>query len=938
MILASLTIRDYKQFAGEHTFEPDRQGITAVIGPNGAGKTTLFEAIEWCLYGPRSISNADVLPRGLGGMPLVRITLEEPRTGKRFVVERRLSRSKVMQADVWDEANPGDMLATGSAPVKKFVSEQMIGLGHAAFISTFFTRQKELSFFGALGDTKRRKMVGQMIGVEAVRIAQEAIGDERTKAAATAEAIGAMAEQDNQDRDLPAELALADAALNEANELVLKRTSESARARQALETANAEAERIRLRAEQDRQFAAALSEHASMRGKLEARIEALDADLARMAHEATRRDELVPIAELAPERQAVVEHWSDRQRVQLQIDERQRSLAELRNQQSSTIESARKLIASSTTRFLPAWTWNSEADPASEFSRLLTISTSLTVDRDRERLNRFEQMLVRQSELDRAEKQLESFQKRLDGLRADEARFMSAGDPGTSLTRLRAALDDQRALVTRHESEQKQARDRARQLDPLLRNLQERTFDDHCPTCGRSINEHEAADVIAAIREQVAGWNEIAAQRALDADQARLTIRTLESDLTAEQSRAERLTDLRNRLANGQELTRDKAEEVERQRMALTEARAGHDTTIPSEETIRELRVRVDELAAVSSAAQGVAQRAAQLQELMERERAESAALSALGAASYDANAHRSAIAELDASVRARTTIENIDRDLARRPTIAAQRDETGAALQDLNVLLHQIETERAALGYTESESIAVRAATNDALETDRQATAALHLAQSRHREHLSEINRIREEQRRIEQQLARSASLRREADQLGEMYKEFALFDQYVAARVAPRLAEQTSELIEIATDGKFTSVDFDENYGIHVYDGINEKFPLESFSGGERDVVALCARLALSQMIGSSAAHPPSFLVLDEVFGALDRDRRMHLLELLGRISESIDAFQQMFIISHVDDVRSSPIFTRVIRVTESANGASQIEDLSSGTIGED
>jgi hypothetical protein len=43
-------------------------------------------------------------------------------------------------------------------------------------------------------------------------------------------------------------------------------------------------------------------------------------------------------------------------------------------------------------------------------------------------------------------------------------------------------------------------------------------------------------------------------------------------------------------------------------------------------------------------------------------------------------------------------------------------------------------------------------------------------------------------------------------------------------------------------------------------------------------------------------------------------------------------------MFIISHVDDVRSSPIFTRVIRVTESANGASQIEDLSSGTIGED
>ena len=36
-----------------------------------------------------------------------------------------------------------------------------------------------------------------------------------------------------------------------------------------------------------------------------------------------------------------------------------------------------------------------------------------------------------------------------------------------------------------------------------------------------------------------------------------------------------------------------------------------------------------------------------------------------------------------------------------------------------------------------------------------------------------------------------------------------------------------------------------------------------------------------------------------------------------------------QQMFIISHVDDVRSSPIFSSVIRITEGANGSSQIED---------
>jgi DNA repair exonuclease SbcCD ATPase subunit len=72
--------------------------------------------------------------------------------------------------------------------------------------------------------------------------------------------------------------------------------------------------------------------------------------------------------------------------------------------------------------------------------------------------------------------------------------------------------------------------------------------------------------------------------------------------------------------------------------------------------------------------------------------------------------------------------------------------------------------------------------------------------------------------------------------------------------------------------------------------------------------------------------------------VFGALDRDRRTQLLELLGRIAETIDSFQQMFIISHVDDVRSSPIFTRVLRIVEAEDGSSRIEDATVGMTGEE
>ncbi|MCC6704663.1 MAG: SMC family ATPase, partial [Thermomicrobiales bacterium] len=904
MILVALTIRDYKQFAGEHLFEPDRQGITAVIGPNGAGKTTLFEAIEWCLYGPRSISNADVLPRGLGGMPMVRVTLEEPRTGQRHVIERRLSRSKVMQAEVWDEANPGEMIATGSAPVKKFVSEQLIGLGHSAFISTFFTRQKELSFFGSVGDTKRRRMVGQMIGIEAVRLAQESIGEQRTKAANAAEALGALADQEGEGRDLSEELATAETQLAEDSARVAQLTSESAIARQTLEAANVEAERIRLRAEEDRAFATRLGELNASRGRLETRIEGLETDLTRLDQEAKRRETLAPVATTQAARQTEVERWQAERQRQTQIEERQRSIQGLATEQRQGLDASRQIVAKSATALLPDWSWRDGAEPLGEIGRLLGVGGGIDLAADRKRLAAFETYTSRKTDLERAEAQLHSYHERLEVRRHEEQALLRTGDPAVAIDRIRQSINDRRDRLTRHETEQRQAVERAGQLQPLVSNLRERTFDDHCPTCGRSISEEEAAGVIRTLTEQIESWNGIARQRATDARTVRNEIEQLTTELTAESLRAEELQHVRNKLEQGQQLTLEKQDEVRRLADSLAQATA----TPPQPGEIERLRERIEALSSVSAAAQGLAQRLAQLQSLAERERAERAELAQLGEVAYEEIAHRTAVAALDEANKAVTVLQQIDRDLQRREAIEAQRAESQAALQRELTAIAEAQEQRERLAWNEAESANARQAVNSAIEAERQATARLHLAQTAQRDRQGALDRLREEHRRLQQQRDRSAALRREADELGEMYKEFGTFDQYVAARIAPRMAEQTSELLEIATDGKFTSVEFDENYGIHVYDGIAEKFPLESFSGGERDVVALCARLALSQLIGSSAAHPPSFLVLDEVFGALDRDRRVQLLELLGRISESIEAFQQMFIISHVDDVRSS------------------------------
>ena len=161
-------------------------------------------------------------------------------------------------------------------------------------------------------------------------------------------------------------------------------------------------------------------------------------------------------------------------------------------------------------------------------------------------------------------------------------------------------------------------------------------------------------------------------------------------------------------------------------------------------------------------------------------------------------------------------------------------------------------------------------------------------------------------------------------------MYKEFNAFEQYVARRVRPQLEDMTSELVRVITENKYESVELDDDYGIKVWDGDVGNYPIEHFSGGERDVIALSARLALSRLIGSQAANPPSFMVLDEVFGSLDRDRRANVLDLLSSLAGSAESFQQLFVISHVDDVRLSPAFNEVWRVAERDDGSSRLENL--------
>jgi exonuclease SbcC len=136
------------------------------------------------------------------------------------------------------------------------------------------------------------------------------------------------------------------------------------------------------------------------------------------------------------------------------------------------------------------------------------------------------------------------------------------------------------------------------------------------------------------------------------------------------------------------------------------------------------------------------------------------------------------------------------------------------------------------------------------------------------------------------------------------------------------PDLSELASGFIRDLTNGRYTDLELDEDYAATLLD---DGDPKAVISGGEEDVANLALRLAISQMIAERAGQPLSLLILDEIFGSLDDDRRGAVVDLLRSLA---DRFPQVILITHIDSVREG--FDRVVRVGfDLASGVATVRD---------
>ena len=410
-----------------------------------------------------------------------------------------------------------------------------------------------------------------------------------------------------------------------------------------------------------------------------------------------------------------------------------------------------------------------------------------------------------------------------------------------------------------------EARDRAR-LEEILRLGKE----GKCPTCERRLDE--AYDLLAA---KLRG----------DVDTAKAEA----------QEAAARTEELQNQLR-----ALDKRDEALKKKAARIEQESDR-------------RRRAEE------AAKGLKRQLAQLEA---RAAAKSKELSALGEVSFSKEAYDLARSERDRLkplheefLKLRATGEELARIESDQRDVGEKAAKLGLEAEALSRLTKELEPKKAehekVQKLVDEKMDIMNKAKDEARSRARkrdEAKGALQFADK-------ELANIERAKKSIEEERLRKV-------ELASLEEVMVSFKDDLIGRVRPTLGELTSHVLRLTTGERYSRVEIDEGYEMQV-DDEGALHPVGRFSGGEADLANLALRLAISRIIAErTGANPINFLILDEIFGSLDPDRKRSVMTALAGLSAQ---FRQIFLITHIEDIKD--LMGYVMRVQQAEDGTSTV-----------
>ncbi|HEX7335696.1 MAG TPA: SMC family ATPase [Gemmatimonadales bacterium] len=288
----------------------------------------------------------------------------------------------------------------------------------------------------------------------------------------------------------------------------------------------------------------------------------------------------------------------------------------------------------------------------------------------------------------------------------------------------------------------------------------------------------------------------------------------------------------------------------------------------------------------------------------------------------YDQARHEAVIREARALEPLALQAERFRVVAERSEAIAAELHTVRTAARDVVEGIGGLQARLAELGYDETLYKSLRDTEQSAERGRREAELALVRARAERAAAAEAVDAVmrrqaeREERERAATETAGELALHQELDR--------ALTDlrDDLNASLRPDLSDLASGFLSDLTRGRYVELELDEDYAATVLD---DGDPQTVISGGEEDVANLAFRLAISQMIAELAGQPLSLLILDEIFGSLDEDRRGAVLDLLRSLA---DRFSQVILVTHVESVNDG--VDRVVRVGfDQATGVATARD---------
>jgi exonuclease SbcC len=467
-----------------------------------------------------------------------------------------------------------------------------------------------------------------------------------------------------------------------------------------------------------------------------------------------------------------------------------------------------------------------------------------------------------------AAEQLESAGQQVDSLRA-------------ALTAITLEVEEQRTAWVRDAQDAKTKRqallDQFQELKDQRQRLLKAGADGVCPTCARPLGS-EFAKVLELLDrqiEEVRANGNFYKQRIEQLDQEPAAL------VAAEGRRLQLEQELASAIAESGRL------------------RAQTQETKPLQEEQNRLVLRVGEL---QRSLEGIAGR-------------------------YDQARHQAVLQQTRALEPLAVQAERLRVVLERTEVVATELESARSDQVEIGNRKNDLCARLDALEYSETAFREFREAEVSAERERRETEVALIRARAETSAAVEMVNEVarrraeRTERERAAQKTAAELALHQELDRaLTDLRSE-------LNATLRPDLSELASGFLRDLTHGRYSELELDEDYAATLLD---DGDPKSVISGGEEDIANLALRLAISQMIAERAGQPLSLLILDEIFGSLDEERRAAVVDLLRSLA---DRFPQVILITHIDSVREG--FDRVVRVGyDLARGVATVRDEPQGT----